>query len=279
MVTYGHRPDSLERDLALAEALGASEVEILPDWGSLPDAATCRSIVADRGLVLRSAHGSWGRQSISGRRVDPGDPAESTRVEAVDDLRACADWLIEAGGTHLVVHPGGHSARDAFDSRRAALIRSLLELSAHVRDSGLLVCVENMPPGVHPGSRMTDLAAIVSELEDPAIRLILDTGHAQLGDSLIEATAAAAPALAALHVHDNDGRTDSHLPPGMGVIDWGTWIEELDRAGYTGPIMLECIRKIRDDPSILNRSFLTILADLTNDPRVIARRDASRSRP
>ncbi len=51
------------------------------------------------------------------------------------------------------------------------------------------------------------------------------------------------------HVHDNNGRQDSHLPPGHGTIDWLAWGRDLDAIAYTGPIMLECIRHLRQRPT------------------------------
>ena len=44
----------------------------------------------------------------------------------------------------------------------------------------MIVCVENMPPGVHPGSRMAELAELLRELDHPQLALALDTGHANL---------------------------------------------------------------------------------------------------
>ena len=86
-----------------------------------------------------------------------------------------------------------------------------------------MICVENMPPGVHPGSRMADLAALLVELAEPGLALALDTGHANLGEGVVHETVAAGSLLATTHVHDNNGRQDSHLPPGHGTIDWAAW--------------------------------------------------------
>ena len=161
----------------------------------------------------------------------------------------CVDWLAAAGGKCLVVHPGGLSDQIEQAHRRAALARGLLRLADHARGSGVLICVENMPPGVHPGSRMTDLAALVSELRHSQLALALDTGHANLGEGVAHETIAAGTLLATTHVHDNNGRQDSHLPPGHGTINWSEWGRTLDSIGYAGPIVLECIKHLRDDPA------------------------------
>jgi sugar phosphate isomerase/epimerase len=119
-----------------------------------------------------------------------------------------------------------------------------------------------MPPGVHPGSRMADLTDLLVELNHPRLALALDTGHANLTANAAEETRAAGSLLATTHVHDNNGRKDSHEPPGCGTIDWAAWGEALDRIGYEGPIMLECIRHLREHPGSFNPWVLQRLAQI-----------------
>ena len=126
----------------------------------------------------------------------------------------------------------------------------------------MIVCVENMPPGVHPGSRMAELAELLTELDDPALALALDTGHANLGLGVAAETHAAGRLLATTHVHDNNGRQDSHEPPGMGTVDWPGWGRALDSVGYEGPILLECIRHLRQFPDSYNPAVLSCLAQI-----------------
>jgi sugar phosphate isomerase/epimerase len=198
-------------------------------------------------LTIHSAHGCWGARTIRAARVDLGATDPETHRASIDDLKRCADWLAEAGGTCLVVHPGGLSDPADRAGRRSALARGLLELAEHVDRPGsrVRICVENMPPGVHPGSRMADLAGLLRELAHPRLGLALDTGHANLTFGVAEETRSAGNLLATTHVHDNNGRQDAHEPPGLGTIDWPAWGRDLDAIGYTGPIMLECIRALR----------------------------------
>jgi sugar phosphate isomerase/epimerase len=249
MIVYGFPNRQLEAELGLAIGLGATLLEILPEWRTYPEPALVRDRAADRGLSIHSAHGCWGGTSIRARRVDLGTTDPSLHQESIDDLKRCVDWLDEAGGNCLVVHPGGLSPPEENLERRAALSLGLLALAEYARSTGIVVCVENMPPGVHPGSDMADLAEILAELDHPRLALALDTGHANLGAGLAAETRAAGSRLATTHVHDNDGRQDSHEPPGHGTIDWPDWGHSLDAIGYSGPIMLECIRQIRQNPS------------------------------
>jgi sugar phosphate isomerase/epimerase len=251
MITYGYPDIELADELTLAVRIGAVMLEILPEWSRFPDPGLVRRQVADRGLSIHSAHGCWGGRTIRAKRVDLGATDPASHRESVDDLKRCVDWLAEADGACLVVHPGGLSDPADRAGRRSALARGLLELGEHalIAGSSLRICVENMPPGVHPGSRMTDLAELLRELDHPRLALALDTGHGNLTAGAAEETLAAGALLATTHVHDNNGRQDAHEPPGLGTIDWPTWGRALDAIGYAGPIMLECIRALRQDPA------------------------------
>jgi sugar phosphate isomerase/epimerase len=259
MITYEYPEISLAAELDLAIRIGASVLEILPEWSRMPDPSMVRRQSADRGLTIHSAHGCWGGRTIHARRVDLGSTDPSTRRESIDDLKACIDWIADAGGRYLVIHPGGLSLAEDGPQRRRALASGLWELGEHARGSAVIACVENMPPGVHPGSRMAELAELLRELNHPQLALALDTGHANLTASPAEETLAAGSLLATTHVHDNNGRQDSHEPPGHGTIDWPEWGRSLEQIHYRGPILLECIRFLRHNPSSFKPEVLAAL--------------------
>ena len=133
MITYGYPGIALEDELKLAVGIGASVLEILPEWSALPDPALVRRRSTDCGLAIHSAHGCWGGRTIRAGRVDLGSRDTFTQRESIDDLKACVDWLADAGGKCLVVHPGGLSSPEAQLERRSALIRSLGELAEHAQ--------------------------------------------------------------------------------------------------------------------------------------------------
>ena len=259
MVAYGFDRGSVLSDLDIADRLGAGVLEILPDWRAYPDPLQMKAIATDRGFAIHSAHGCWGGQSIRAQRVDLGATNPETWTASLDDLRRCLDWLRAAGGKCLIVHPGGLSDTRESAARRESLRLGLEGLADHIGGSGLVACVENMPPGVNPGSETTAIAALVAEIGRPEIALALDTGHANLVDSAEKETLAAGFLLATTHVHDNDGRADSHHPPGLGTVDWAAWAAALNAIGYRGPIMLECIRELRKHPEAIDPPFLAQL--------------------
>ena len=263
MIVYGYPRLDIQVDLNLAQKLNAEVVEVLPLWSALPDPVELRTKVADAGLTLHSAHGCWGGQSIQADRVDLASEQSHTWQQSLDDLKRCLDWLIAAGGSCLVIHPGGLSDEEKRPVRQDALIRGLWALSDHLAEHPTQVCVENMPPGVYPGSRMADLVEVVELVSRSSVKLALDTGHAHLSETVEQATRTAGSWLCTTHVHDNEARQDNHLLPGEGSIDWPAWRRELDGINYQGPIVLECIRRIRSQPDLITPEFLARLRHLT----------------
>ncbi len=263
MVAYGFPRGDVGVDLALARRLGATLLEILPDWANHPNPAPMRERAGDAGLAIHSVHGCWGGQSIRAPRVDLASIDQATHAASLDDLRACVDWSNAVGARVLVIHPGGLSDREESGQRREVLAEGLIRLADHAAGGTVRIAVENLPPGVHPGSRMADLAALLDAIGRPDLGLTLDTGHGNLTATAADETLASRRWLISTHVHDNNGRQDSHTPPGGGTIDWPAWVEALDAIGYRGPVMLECIRQIRQRPDLIDEPFLARLDRLT----------------
>jgi len=79
------------------------------------------------------------------------------------------------------------------------------------------------------------------------VGVLLDTGHLNIAlaaDWCAHATpedfVAALPAtVLEVHLHDNHGETDEHLPPGDGTADLGGMLRALAAHGFRGPVTLE----------------------------------------
>ncbi len=164
----------------------------------------------------------------------------------VADLQA---WLAGAGVTLQSVHvPRGEDAEQAlFIARRiplttlvvetttpreaARLVERLAELAAPL---GVAIAVDSAcwsPP--------ESLVHFVERGIDASAGICLDFGHAQLGGALAETIETVSEHLSATHVHDCRGRTDAHLAPLDGAIDWSAAMTELQKIGYDGAFVFD----------------------------------------
>jgi sugar phosphate isomerase/epimerase len=73
-----------------------------------------------------------------------------------------------------------------------------------------------------------------------------DAGHINMlrkygykPETIVEETKKIAPFVKHVHLHDNFGFEDSHLPPGMGEVPLKDMLRELEKAGYKGKEIIE----------------------------------------
>ena len=118
-----------------------------------------------------------------------------------------------------------------------------------------------------------DLNRMIEALDHPRFGACWDVGHANIsGFKQSEQLEILKGKLDALHIHDNDGLRDSHLPPFDGNVDWEDVAFGLRCCGFSGILDIEVTAwaldgdaRVREDfgRKVLSRArrFMT-LADL-----------------
>jgi sugar phosphate isomerase/epimerase len=91
------------------------------------------------------------------------------------------------------------------------------------------------PLGDHP----RDFDWLMAELRSPWIGRTLDFGHAHINNHIEEFLRQPFDRMFNIHLHDNLGATDQHLPLGEGAIPWGAILPRVAEAGYRGPLTFE----------------------------------------
>ena len=156
-------------------------------------------------------------------------------------LRPACEAFAEIGVTLVNLHPAirGLRGRDAVERNAAAVA----EVAARTAGLGVTVMVENMGGAF---GTPEELAPLVDAA--PGVRFHLDVGHANIRpygqpnrlESLLEEFG---ERIAHVHVHDNKGRYDEHLPLGVGTVDWPAAARALRATGYDGTVTLEAFAK------------------------------------
>jgi sugar phosphate isomerase/epimerase len=124
---------------------------------------------------------------------------------------------------------------------------SLNRLDRLSREVGVRVALENMPRS--PFSMGTTPPALLEMIEGTDLGICLDVGHAHTNGCLKDFLELA-PQVINLHVHDNRGQIDEHLPIGEGTVDFKLVIEGM--RGYRGRYVIES-RGIADAVVSLDR--------------------------
>jgi sugar phosphate isomerase/epimerase len=238
------------------------------DYGSKEEIRELARALADHELSVASLHAPASRDANAMR--EGGSPLSVCevervrRIEAMDELKRAIDVAEEMPYPRMVLHMGG--TRETSDPRkRDAAFSSLEHLILHAHHAGVTIAVENTT------SEMGDpsyLRAFVDETRLTGLRFNFDIGHAHLADGpeedrLAKSFAPLRDLLVAVHLHDNHGEKDEHLPPYDGSIDWKKAIPLLKTAPPENlPVILELKEKTGPDALSLAEQLADARASL-----------------
>lgn len=193
-----------------------------------------KTLFSSHGLEVSQAHAPW-------RTPKDGDPEE--RRKWIDAMKKSIRGTHTLGCTRFIVHPlmpymdTAENPDEVWQMNEAFLA----DLADYAKGYGITVCLENMPFPVFPIATVEDDLKMLSKLERDNLKICLDTGHAAIfnGSDVASAVRTVADKLEAVHIHDNMGKSDEHLIPGDGIIDWDAFAEALKEIGFDKVVSLE----------------------------------------
>lgn len=144
---------------------------------------------------------------------------ERMRRAAIEEVLSNLSLLEQLNGEFLTLHLGIHDGRTKEKEEGfQRLIPSLLEI---VSKCNSVIALENSIPRPKLfGTSFLEFSHIFQCIKDDRLKLCLDVGHAILSGDLRKYLESFSKKIVALHLHENSGRKDEHLPPGSGYLDW-----------------------------------------------------------
>jgi sugar phosphate isomerase/epimerase len=212
------------------------------DYHSEAAVADLQQWLAESGLQLQSVHAPIGEGFTSGRWSTPLTLASSdrdARLRAVGEAERALHIARRIPFKVFVMHLGvpRWTPTAAADNSRDAARRSVEELAALARPLGVRMAVEVFPNEL---SRAGSLVHFVERVVDAAdVGICLDFGHANIDGDVVDAIETVSEHLIAVDLNDNRGRTDDHLVPFDGTIDWPSALTAVQKVGFDGTLMLE----------------------------------------
>jgi sugar phosphate isomerase/epimerase len=212
------------------------------DYHNPSAVADLQQWLAEAGLTLHGVHAPIG-ESFSGGRWGPPLTMASTdqdvRAKALNEAELALQIARRIPFTVLVAHIGLPRTQHPTpaDNSRDAARRSIGELQRLAEPLGVTVAIEVIPNEL---SRAGSLVHFIEEvLDNPSAGICLDFGHAHIDGDLVDAIETVSEHLVTTHVHDNRGRTDDHLIPFDGTIDWPGALTAIQKVGYDGTLLME----------------------------------------
>ncbi len=183
------------------------------------------------------------------------DLTDSIRRASIEEMRQSLQVAADLGAKKVVLHPSMVVGMGGFvmDSVKEFAYDFLCIMLSAATQLDMTICLENMMPRNMLGVEPDDLAELFREL--PALKLALDTGHANIGspegDRLQELIRQFGHRLGHLHFSDNRGYRDDHLPVGKGSVNFSRLLKGIKASGYNDTLTLEVFT---DDHRLLIRS-------------------------
>src|SRR5260370_12847102 len=204
----------------------------------------------DSELKLHSLHSPmysddlWGRTGPNSY-INLTEPPQSQRLLMLDEIKRALDIAETVPFRYLIQHIG--VSEEEFDERKLdAAFSTLEEINLFARDRGVDVLLENTP------NQLSSAERLVYFLERTHLKLnfCLDVGHANMNEGVARAFSVFKGRIHSTHLHDNDGKADSHLWPFFsegGTIDWSETMRLLRSHADEYPLLLE-LRESPDYP-------------------------------
>ena len=234
--TYLYRQRRLTRDHLLEiAAFGFRAVELYAsrlheDYHNASVIADVQHWLTASGLDLVSVHAPDMEMSLASADAAEREQAlaETERALHIGRRIPLRTFVVHLGRPRTDGVRGG--------TNRDAARRSIDALAKVAEPLGIDLALEVIPNDL---SRTSSLIELVDEVECRNVGICLDLGHARLEGDVVDAIETASGHLVSVHAHDNRGRSDEHLVPFDGVIDWASALTAVQKVGYDGALTLE----------------------------------------
>jgi sugar phosphate isomerase/epimerase len=205
----------------------------------------------DSGMKLHSLHSPMYTDEIWGRSgphsvITITEPVKSKRLVMLDEIKRALEIAELVPMKYLIQHMG--VGGEEFDLRKFdAAFSALEELSLFAHQRGVEILLENIPNELCSAERLRQF----EEFTHLRLNYVFDTGHANIGEGVAAAFDIMKEKIRSTHIHDNDGKTDTHLFPFLsegGTIDWNETMRLLGSRPQQYPLLLE----LKENPQFSN---------------------------
>ncbi|MBC7091294.1 MAG: sugar phosphate isomerase/epimerase [Nitrososphaeria archaeon] len=171
------------------------------------------------------------------------NPNYTTRRKSISRLKSSIENAAQLSPLAYVFHPTTVPKGYSRDTLKVEHYHFLEEIMDFSRSLGLTVFLENHVPGM--GHMFTDPEEFIEfyKRTGSSLGLAFDVGHANIGSSVKRFLDLLVDRIGAVHVHDNDGTSDSHKMIGSGTVNWKYVISKLRTSNFRGPYIIECVQQ------------------------------------
>ena len=202
----------------------------------------------DSPLKLHAVHAPMYTDEVWGRsgphtHLNITSRVKADRMNSVGEIKRALEIAESVPCRYMIQHLGAGGQEFSEEAIEAAFT-SLEELSIFARQRGVEILLENIPNELSTAERLEAF----NRATHLNLNYVFDTGHAHIGNGIEPEFETMKARIRSLHVHDNNGKDDSHLFPlrnDAGTIDWPRTMALLRSRPGQFPLLLE-LREVAD---------------------------------
>ena len=203
------------------------------------------------GLKMLDLHGTMGEKHV----WVSGD--EEERKAGVELVKNRIDLVHACGGRAVIMHAAlaivGET--EVLEPGAAQLCKTLDELRDYALERNVWIAIEN-------SKNLVVIKHFLSLYEPEFLGFCYDCGHGNLigqnGLDILENNEDMTSRIVSIHLHDNDGTGDLHMPLFSGTLDWDRLARVLAASSYDQCVSMETSMEFSgtdDEELFLKRSF------------------------
>ena len=191
-----------------------------------------KRLLQEYGLQLYDLHASHGSEKYWCSRD------ETARLAGQELLLNRIQMTHELGGRAIVLHPNTDPLSDITKKRAEQGVRTLTALEPYCRELGIRIALENLFDN-NGDAAFYDLNRYLSQFPADYIGFCWDCGHSNMVTNGIGRVKPLTQRLVILHLSDNNGKKDQHLPMGDGNVGWNQVADIIAASPYDGALTQE----------------------------------------
>jgi len=181
-----------------------------------------REFVESEGMKIGSLTPDWGDINLA-------SPNPGMRSESVKQVKEAIKFAGDLGGRYFTILPGRQHTMGQAPREIATQfsIQSLAECADEAEANQVLLCMEGANGQLF--EKEDELIRVVNEINSKALKIAADIAIANTVSSPIEYVRKIRDYIGSVHLADNDGRPNAHLPFGAGNMNFTPLLDELLR--------------------------------------------------
>ncbi|MBQ8306668.1 MAG: fructoselysine 3-epimerase [Blautia sp.] len=255
LFTCGYQRTTIEKAFADAKAFGYDYIEL---WGGRPHAYApdlCRTGSEELRLIreLTDAYAMPVRIYTPEHNAYPFNYMLGTERQWEESMRYLTQALEAAAllSAPYMLISVGHGGEKPSEERGERLVRSLRRLSEEAKNAGRVLLLETLTKyESNTCTTLAELTEVLDEVHSPYLAGMCDVvAPFTCGEDPAEYARLLGKRLLHLHVVDSDGKSDTHLIPGEGIMPLADILQRMKAYGYNGSATIELVTNYIDRPT------------------------------